>query len=163
MSHRRFRFSLEFLLTLTAVVAGFLGYANYRRDVLVRGAHELLYAGAYVGDKDHNVYRPSGFWPARPLSAFIIFNFCGPNKLDVAGRVYAVAEAKARYRELQDGVRSLGIQEFPIYLMHCRECGDYDLLSSEAEFDKYVNESSLPETVRRVVRRAVMECCLEAP
>jgi hypothetical protein len=134
------RFSLKALLILITVVGLFLGYAECRRQFLIRETESLKHLGVYViTNNDH--YKPVGFWPATPERAYFGLFVDGPNRIgESIDRVYSVAEAKECYGELMNRIRRLGIKDVQIRMLHCPECCGSDTLYSVDEFDRYIDD-----------------------
>lgn len=104
-----FRFSLKALLIITALVATFLGYAQWRRQSIMREARAL---------------EPQGFtllwqrtwadwiWPVVPKdAAYEYYELLSPYQVKAGSNVfYTEDEANTFYTKAMDRLRALGVE-----------------------------------------------------
>jgi hypothetical protein len=107
-SKRRWlRFSTRTMLVVMAIVAAFLGYAQWRRQTIMREAAALNSQGFTL------LWRHSWIdwiWPQAPSEAAFEYYREPGGKYRTASGVYTSQELEARYVHACDRLRALGVK-----------------------------------------------------
>ncbi len=104
------RFALSTLLLLMVVVAMVFGWAQWRRQKMLREEKQLESQGAriLIGD--------DWFWPILSSSGSIVANKNSDGTFQVGAERLTEDDAKRRFREVASRMHELGIRSIDIYI-----------------------------------------------
>ncbi len=105
---RRFQFSLTALLVVVTIAGLFMGFAQSRRNRILRESRQLeaqgvrlLWPGRTIG----------AFWPVIPKDAVLAFNEIAPDEFEIGARRYSRDEAIRCCDQVLGRLNRLGVEE----------------------------------------------------
>ena len=107
----RLQFSTRAMLLVVLMVAAFLGYAQWRRQAILREATALESQGFTLLWHDTSI---NPIWPRVPSEAAFEYYQEAGGKLRTASGVYTEQELNHLYAHACDRLRALGVEEVRI-------------------------------------------------
>jgi hypothetical protein len=104
----RLRFNLRTLLIAVALVAMLLGYAQWRRQSLLREAWELEAMGFTLLWQDTWA---DWIWPVVPKEAKCEYYQVSENEWRFGSHIYRLDEVDAHYAQACDRLNAMGVEE----------------------------------------------------
>jgi hypothetical protein len=105
---QRFRFNLRSLFILFALVASVLGYAQWRRQNILREARVLESQGFTLVWEEHWA---DWVWPRVPSTAKFEYRQLAGDQWRIGSHVYAEHEIDALYAQASDRLHALGVKD----------------------------------------------------
>jgi hypothetical protein len=105
---QRFRFNLRMLFVLVTFVAAFLGYAQWRRQNILREARILESQGFVLVWEEHWAH---WVWPRVPSHAKFAYRQLAADQWRIGSHVYAEHEIDALYAQACDRLHALGVED----------------------------------------------------
>ena len=102
------RFNLRALFVFVAVVAAFLGYAQWRRQNIMREARILESQGFTLLWEQHWA---DAVWPRVPSRAKFEYEKMAASHWRIGSHVYAEHEIDALYAQASDRLHALGVED----------------------------------------------------
>jgi hypothetical protein len=102
------RFNLRTLFVLVAIIAAFLGYAQWRRQNIMREARVLESQGFTLLWEEHWA---DAVWPRVPTYARFEYKRVAAGQWRIGSNVYAEHEVDALFAQAADRLHDLGVED----------------------------------------------------